>query len=123
MITLNAILKSTACTLPIPVAMGAWFGVEMATTAALAALLMFANLASMAWVGPRFVQSLAAGEGGGLWGPMLFAKTGIMLGLTVELAQRLPAEGVALGLSPLFFGTVGALVFARPTPLATPQEV
>ncbi len=123
MIPLSAIVKSTALSLPVPVVIGAWFGTEMAVTAALAGALMLANLATMAWVGPRFVRSLADGEGGGLWGPMLFVKTGLMLGLTVELAQRLPAEGVALGLSPILFGTVGALVFARPAPLATPREV
>jgi len=122
MIPLSAIVKSTALSLPVPVVIGAWFGAEMAVTAALAGTLMLANLATMAWVGPRFVRSLADGEGGGLWGPILFMKTGLMLGLTVELAQRMPAEGVALGLSPIFFGTVGALVFARPA-LATPREV
>jgi hypothetical protein len=95
----------------------------MMVAAALSAGLMLANVAAFAWVGPRFVTSLANGEGGGLWGPLLIVKMGLMLGITVELAQRLPAEGVALGLSPIFFGTVGALVFARPAPLAIPREV
>ncbi len=114
----------TARWLPLPVGRGAGRGADVALGAALGAALMLANLAAFAWVGPRFVASLAAGEGGGLWGPLLFAKWGLMVGLVVELAQRLPAEGVALGLSPLFFGTVGALVFARPVPaLATPREV
>ncbi len=123
MTTPSAIFKSTALSLPIPVAIGAWFGPEMAMAATLSGVLMLANMAAFTWVGPRFVQSLANGQGGGIWGGLLIAKMSLMLGITVELAQRLPAEGVALGLTPIFFGTVGALVFAPPALLATPREV
>lgn len=123
MTALPPILKFSALSLPIPVGLGALLSAGAAGAAAIVGVVMVLNIAAYAFAGPRFLRSLAASEGGGIWGPLLLLKSSAMLLIVMELAQRLPAEGVALGLCPLFLGAVGIVAFARPDRLAAPQEV
>jgi uncharacterized membrane-anchored protein len=120
MTALPPILKFSALSWPIPVGVGAAMDLGTAATgtalaAAIAGVVMLGNIAVYVFAGPRFVRSIAADEGGGLWGAMLLLKSSVVLLLVIEMATRLSPQGVALGLCPLLLGTVGAAVFAKPS--------
>ncbi len=117
MTTLPPILRNSALAWPLTVGLGAAFGEATAWAAGAAGLLAVANMGAMSFVGSRFIASLSRAEGGGLWGPLLIIKTGLMVGVVTELLEVLPPLGVGLGLSSLMFG---ALLTAL---TATPHEV
>jgi len=114
MITAPPILRNSALAWPLTVALGAAFGLPTAVAAGASGLLCLVNLAALAVVGPRFVDSLARLEGGGLWGPLLVMKTVVMLAVMLRLLEVLPPLGVGLGLTSLMFGALITALSARP---------
>jgi hypothetical protein len=114
MTTPPPILRNCLLAVPVSVGLGAAFGEATALAAAAAAVLMVVNIGAMSFVGSRFVASLARSEGGGLWGPLLIMKTGLMLTVVVELMEALSPLGVGLGLSTLLFGALFTGLSATP---------
>jgi len=113
-ITAPPILRNSALAWPLTVGLGAAFGLPTAAAAGASGLLCLANLAALALVGPKFVESLARSEGGGLWGPLLVFKTIAMLVVMLRLLEVLPPLGIGLGLSSLMFGALMTALTARP---------
>ena len=78
------------------------------------------NVLVFAFASERYVTSVAAGEGGGVWGAFLSSKIVLTASLVVLAMFVLSPLAVAIGLSALFFGvaTTGITLASRPTPWA-----
>jgi len=114
MTTTPPILRNSALAWPLTVCLAAMFGLPTAAAAGASGLLCVVNLAALAIVGPRFIDSLARSEGGGLWGPLLVLKTAVVIAVLVRLLEWLPPLGIGLGLSSLMFGALMTALSARP---------
>jgi hypothetical protein len=113
MTALPPILKTSAAAWPVLVGVGAASGPSVALGAVVAGGLVISSLGVGVFAGQRFVASLEAQQGGGVWGSLLLSKSALVLAAFVALAERLPPQGLALGLCTLLVGAFGAALLPR----------
>ena len=113
MMSLPPILKTSALAWPVLVGIGAAWSPSVALGTVLAGAVVLLSLGVGVFAGRRFAASMEAQEGGGIWGSLLLMKSVFVLLAFVQLVERLPAQGLALGLCTLLAGAVGTVLLPR----------
>ncbi|MFT4621489.1 MAG: hypothetical protein ACI8PZ_000141 [Myxococcota bacterium] len=111
------ILRDTAAwAILIAIGGGVIGGLGFGAQVALVAAATVGNLALFTHASSRFLTSLAAGEGGGLWGAFLSGKIVLTASIVALALVLLSPEAVAVGMSAMFFGvaTTGITLAIRP---------
>ena len=120
----DTILQNTRWALPLSAVLGLAFGgVTLAFEAAFVAAVMLLNLQFLRFIADRYVQSVAAGLGGGIWGAALSGKLLVTLAVMAVVLQSVQPLAVALGLVTVFsvLSLAGVIHSVRvaPAPLET----
>jgi hypothetical protein len=123
MITPRTILRDSALAIPLLIPLGYWLeGGLGALAVVLSGLVAIGNLALLAWLVHRLVQSATHGGGGGVV-LLVMGKLVIVLGAYAVLLALFPPIGVALGLGAAVLGlSVRGTIEALRIPSATQFE-
>lgn len=99
----DTILQNMRWALPLSAVLGlAVGGVTLAFEVALVAAVMLLNLQFLRFIADRYVQSIATGLGGGIWGAALSGKLLITLAVMAVVLQWVQPLAVAIGLVTVF---------------------
>jgi len=124
MITPRTILRDSALAIPLLVPLGYWLEGALGAIAVVASgLVAIGNLALLAWLVRRLVNSATRGGGGGVVVLLVMGKLVIVLCAYAVLLSLLPPLGVALGLGAAVLGlSVRGTLEALRIPTATEAE-
>ncbi|MBW1879911.1 MAG: hypothetical protein JRJ84_16230 [Deltaproteobacteria bacterium] len=123
MITPRTILRDSALAIPLLVPVGYWFEGALGALAVVASgLVALGNLALLAWLVHRVMDSATQGGGGGAV-LLVMGKLVIVLCAYAALLSLFPPLGVALGLGAAVLGlSARGTIEALRIPSATPAE-